>query len=192
MTCMDLICPTCNELTIHDVLREADEVLVRCTVCGDVYRVPRNRTPTVRTVPIVVSHHQESQMCVTELGSDECYRVGEMVVAFCDGEPVAVEITGIETDTKRVESACTPDIRTLWSRGVEQVVLRVSIHEGARTHPVHEVRDGEDMITVGEIQNFGGFRARVTRIKLRDGALMKKESWSAPARRIKRVFAERV
>ncbi|MGC9435471.1 MAG: HVO_0476 family zinc finger protein [Methanomicrobiales archaeon] len=189
---MELICPTCNERTPHDVLRETDDVLVRCTVCGDVYRVPKKHTPTFQEVPIVVSHHEESVMCVTELGSDECCRVGEMVVAFCHGEPVAVEITGIETDTKRVESACTPDIRTLWSRGVEQVVVRVSIHEGARTRPVHEVRDGEDMIAVGETRYFGGLRARVTRIKLRDGALMKKEGWSAPARKIKRVFADRV
>ncbi|MHC1626433.1 MAG: HVO_0476 family zinc finger protein [Methanoculleaceae archaeon] len=189
---MEVICPGCNSKTPHEVLHEAGDVLVRCTVCGGVHRVPKGRLPHFVEVPIVVSRHEESMICVSELLSDEVCHVGDMMVAFCNGEPVAVEITGIETGSKRVQSAETPEIRTLWSREVEKVVLRVSVHEGARTYPVNILCDGETPVTVGEVRDFEGLRGRVTRIKLRNGALLKREGQSAPAMRIKRVFSDRV
>jgi len=50
----------------------------------------------------------------------------------------------------------------------------------------------EDDFIIGDIYKIDNVRFRVVQMKLRDGALMRKEGWKAYARKIKRVYAIRV
>jgi len=183
-----IVCPACNEECEHEVLREAAELVVRCCECGRVHRVPRPPEPRILTVRAIVSRETESEVCCVEIFEDEVVAVGDHIVAECGDEAVGVEVTGIEVGAKRVRRAGAAEVTALWTRGIEQVVVRASIHAGRTTIPLYQTAEGEDEFVVGETYTFGGRRIRISHIKLRDGPVIRKEGWKTVARRIKRIY----
>ncbi|MFA5613672.1 MAG: HVO_0476 family zinc finger protein [Methanoculleus sp.] len=183
-----IVCPACDEECEHEVLREAAELVVRCCECGRVHRVPRPPEPRILTVRAIVSRETESEVCCVEIFEDEVVAVGDHIVAECGDEAVGVEITGIEVGPRRVRRAGAAEVTALWTRGIEQVVVRASIHAGRTTIPLYQTAEGEDEFVVGEAYTFGGRRIRISHIKLRDGPVIRKEGWKTVARRIKRIY----
>ena len=183
-----IVCPACDEECEHEVLREAAELVVRCCECGRVHRVPRPPEPRILTVRAIVSRETESEVCCVEIFEDEVVAVGDHIVAECGDEAVGVEVTGIEVGPRRVRRAGATEVTALWTRGIEQVVVRASIHAGRTTIPLYQTAEGEDEFVVGETYTFGGRRIRISHIKLRDGPVIRKEGWKTVARRIKRIY----
>ena len=183
-----IVCPACDEECELEVLREAAELVVRCCECGRGHRVPRPPEPRILTVRAIVSRETESEVCCVEIFEDEVVAVGDHIVAECGDEAVGVEVTGIEVGAKRVRRAGAAEVTALWTRGIEQVVVRASIHAGRTTIPLYQTAEGEDEFVVGETYTFGGRRIRISHIKLRDGPVIRKEGWKTVARRIKRIY----
>lgn len=183
-----IVCPACNEECEHEILREAAELVVRCCECGRVHRVPKPPEPRILTIRAIVSRETESEVCCVEAFEDEVVAVGDHIVAECGDEAVGVEVTGIEVGPKRVRRAGAAEVTALWTRVIEQVVVRASIHAGRTTIPLYQAAEGEDEFVVGETYTFGGQRIRISHIKLRDGPVIRKEGWKTVARRIKRIY----
>ncbi|NLM30651.1 MAG: hypothetical protein GX216_09580 [Methanomicrobiales archaeon] len=183
-----IVCPACNEECEHEILREAAELVVRCCECGRVHRVPKPPEPRILTIRAIVSRETESEVCCVEAFEDEVVAVGDHIVAECGDEAVGVEVTGIEVGPKRVRRAGAAEVTALWTRVIEQVVVRASIHAGRTTIPLYQAAEGEDEFVVGETYTFGGRRIRISHIKLRDGPVIRKEGWKTVARRIKRIY----
>lgn len=129
-------------------------------------------------------------VCSVEMLDDEAVSLGDRIVAECGDEVFGVEVTGIEVGgPKRVRRAKAGEVTTLWTRGgIEQVVVKASIHTGRTTIPLYQTADGEDEFVVGETYTFGGRRIRISHIKLRDGPVIRKEGWKTFARRVKRIY----
>ncbi len=184
-------CPECREETEHEVVAESRDRLVRCTVCGHHQRIPKEKEPEVLLIRTVVSREGTSKVCGIELAKeDECH-LEDHLVAECGEDAFGVEVTAIECGEKRVKRAKAPKITTLWTRAIEQVVVKASIHDGWKTIPVYMECDGEQPFVVGETYTASGKRFRVTHLKLRDGPLMRKEGWKTVAHRIKRIYGSR-
>lgn len=186
-------CPVCGEETEHLILKEAGERVVRCTRCGHVHREVVSEAPSGRDLRIrtIVSHGGESRVCASELSADEECRIGDLLVAECGESAAGVMITGIETAYGRVERAKGEDIVTLWSREIEQVIVRVSVHEGRVTLPLFIQTEGEEEFRVGSVYQAGKKRFRVSHMKLRNGRVLRDEGEMAVARDIKRVYGYR-
>jgi uncharacterized Zn finger protein len=187
-----LECPTCRGRSEHEILKEARDLLVRCVECGTVHHVPLSAKPQELTIRTIVSHEDESRVCAAELFSDEKCTLGDLIVAECGDEAFGVEVTGIECGERRVRRATADSITTLWTRMIDEVVLKVSVHEQRTTKPLYIRCAGEEDFEIGKVYEVGNMRFRVTNIKLRDGALMRKEGWKAYARKIKRLYARRI
>jgi len=185
---ISIVCPVCKEECEHQVLREAAELVVQCSECGQVHRIPRPPEPELLTIKTIVSHETESMACSVEMLDDEIISLGNRIVAECGDEVFGVEVTGIEVGAKRVRRADAREVTTLWTRGIEQVVVKASIHSGRTTIPLYQTAEGEDEFIVGETYTFGGRRIRISHIKLRDGPVIRKEGWKTFARRIKRIY----
>ncbi|RXE57243.1 hypothetical protein ABH15_03835 [Methanoculleus taiwanensis] len=185
-------CPTCDEECTHRILKESTDLLVQCTECGHVHHAQRPPAQKLLSIRTIVSRETESTVCIVEMTSDDYCNVGDMIVAECGDEALGVEITSIESGDRRVERAVASDVTTLWTRAIETVVLKVSIHSGRTTKPVYKPVEGEEMFVVGEVYTMGGSRFRISHIKLREGQVMRKEGWKAAARRIKRIYGYRV
>ncbi|WP_214019644.1 HVO_0476 family zinc finger protein [Methanoculleus sp.] len=185
---ISIVCPVCKEECEHQVLREAAELVVQCSECGQVHRIPKPPEPEILTVKAIVSHETESMVCSVEMLEDEAVSLGDQIAAECEDEVFGVEVTGIEAGAKRVRRAKAREVTTLWTRGIEQVVVKASIHTGRTTLPLYQTVDGEDEFVVGETYTFGGRRIRISHIKLRDGPVIRKEGWKTVARRVKRIY----
>jgi uncharacterized Zn finger protein len=185
-------CPECKEETEHAVVAESRDLLVRCTACGHHHRIAKEREPKVLAVKAIVSREGTSLVCAIELAEDDECSVDDHLVAECGDDAFGVAVTAIECGEKRVQRARAPSITTLWTRAIEQVVVKISIHDGWKTVPLYMECDGEQQFVVGEMYAAGGKRFRVSHLKLRDGPLMRKEGWKTVAHRIKRVYGTRL
>jgi uncharacterized Zn finger protein len=185
-------CTCCSEETEHDVLRESKSgILICCTSCGAVQSTPRQGGRNI-DLKAIVSSEGESKVCVLEVSPDEELHVGNIVVAECGKEAFGVAITSIEHQGKRVQQARADQIDTLWTRVVDRVVVKASVHEGRNTVPICCECEGSVEFTVGESYDFGKKRFHVSHIKLRDGGLLRRNGQSAPAQNVKRIYGYRL
>ncbi|MCP1714854.1 putative Zn finger protein [Methanocalculus alkaliphilus] len=183
-------CPGCEEETDHDIVRDGSPATVRCCECDHIHRITIT-IPAIREIPAIVSSEAESKKGVIELTDDELVNVGDTFVADVGDDIFGVEVTGIEIGPARRRRASVKDITCLWTRVVDTVIIRASLHKGATTIPLYEAVDGETAYTIGEITDVGGRQFRVTRIKMRDGQVIRKPGSYAEARFIKRIYGER-
>ena len=105
---------------------------------------------------------------------DECF-LDDHLVAECGDEAYGVEVTAIECGGKRLPRAKAKDITTLWTRTIDRVVVKISVHDGRKTIPLYLECEGEDEFVVGEKYVVDGKRFTLSHLKLRDGPLMRKE-----------------
>lgn len=184
----ELYCPECRQNVEHTVLSTSRQIRVRCAVCGTVHQItPQKEKPPLQ-VKTIVSEEGSSRICTIELAADEKCMIGDRYVAACGDDFIGVEITGIERGLQRARKARARDITTLWSRKIEEVAVRVSVHDGRTTIPLLLRVPGEEPFVVGEIYRQGNRRFRVASIKLRDGGSLRKEGQKAVARRLKRIY----
>lgn len=185
-------CPECKDETEHEVVAESRDMLVRCTTCGHHQRLPKEREPQALMIKTIVSREGTSRVCGIELAEDDECSIDDHLVAECGDDAFGVEVTGIECGEKRVKRAKATDITALWTRAIEQVVVKISIHDGRKTIPVYMECDGEQAFVVNEMYVASGKRFKISHLKLRDGPLMRKEGWKTVARRIKRIYGIRL
>ena len=126
-------CPECNDETEHEVVTESRDLLVRCTACGHHQRIKKEREPQSIVVKTIVSKEGTSLVCGIELAEDEECSVGDHLVAECGEDAFGVEVSSIESGERRVNRAKAPEITTLSDRTIEQVVVKISIHDGRKT-----------------------------------------------------------
>lgn len=183
-----LYCPECGREVEHTVLSETRQLRVRCDVCGTVHLVvPEKERPPVM-VKAVVSEEGTSRICAIELAHGEICGIGDRHVAECGDDYIGVEISAIERGPQRVRRARAEQITTLWTRKIEEVLVRVSVHDGRKTIPLVLAVPGEEPFVVGEVYRSGNRRFRIAHMKLRDGGSLRKEGQKAVARRLKRMY----
>ncbi len=193
MDLVDAYCATCKEETEQEVLSESRDLILRCTVCGLTSRRPLPPEPEPVHVRTIVSREAESYVGKAELMKGEEVRVGDYIVAERDdGEGAGVEIMSLETGDKRVQKAVAEEIDTIWSRAIDEVIVRISVHDGKKTVPMYVACDGDDRFTVDEIISIDRVRARIDHICLRNGVVQRRKGKYEMANRIKRVYAYRL
>jgi uncharacterized Zn finger protein len=186
-----LPCPSCGEKCEHILVDESRNPVVRCTVCGHTHRgvPPKEKEIQVR---VILSQEGESRVCSVSLEPGEFVALGDFLAAECGDEASGVEVTSIESKGKRVKRARARDVSTLWTRAIDQVVVRASVHKGWVTSPVSVVCEGDEEFSVGESWTFGPLPFRITHMKLRDGRVLRRDGHRAPARSVKRIYGNRL
>lgn len=185
-------CPVCGEETGHHILKESSDLLVQCVVCSHVHHVPCPPSSKPVVVRAIVSDEDASTVGTIELNeTDVCY-IGDFFVAEMGEEIATVEVCGIEVGARRPSRAKAPDISALWTRVIDSVVVKISVHDNRRTIPCYVRCDGERDFQIGDVEDIDGMKVRITHIKLRNGSMMRKEGWKAYARKIRRVYGTRL
>ena len=187
-----LVCPSCGEECDHDIVGGSRNPVFRCSLCGHTHRRVPPREEEEIPVRAIVSREWESRVCSVPLGPAEPVAVGDFLAAECGEEVFGVEVTSIEAGGKRVRRVKAGDAETLWTRAIDQVVVRASVHRGRVTKPLSVACEGEEEFSVGEEWTFGTIPFRITHMKLRNGKLLRKEGQRAAAREIRRIYGYRV
>jgi uncharacterized Zn finger protein len=185
-------CPSCERETLHRVIKGklsnkkevVLEALFKCQECGHRYQdVIRTKKPL--TIPVIISEEANSRKETMELAPDEMISLNDEY----QRERGAIKITGIETETKRVQKAHVKDIKTLWAKRFDRLKLKISVNKGARTlsRTVWAVPDEEFFI--GDIMRIKGLNIMIFAIKTKDKKVKK---GSVCARDIVRLYAKAV
>ena len=179
---------------MHHIIRQRGaEVLVRCDDCGSVHTVISKpvRTASVRTI---VSRGEDSERYTIELPADhEIYVGDELLVDDPSADEVhLVEVASIESDGRRAVAAVAAEIATIWARAIDEVTVKIAIHDGTKTESIRLQVFGDQEFTVGAIEKIGWKNARIIRIKLHKRGFKKNKGDVVLAKDIKRIFAERI
>jgi uncharacterized Zn finger protein len=186
-----VLCPGCGEEQEHEILAEGKDLLIRCSACSHVHRVPAEKEQESIRVRTIVSAGDQSRICSVELLPEDPCTIGDHLVAECGDDAIGVEVTAIERGDKRFGTLPAGVIETLWTRVIEQVVVKVSVHDRRRTIPLYLTCEGEAPFVVGEVYTEGKMRFRISHIKMRDGPILRKEGWKTVAHKITRIYAYR-
>ncbi len=183
---MEIYCDVCGEETEHELIR-ADKNLYRCKVCGSVVELREDRELELRAI---ISSGPESEKGKLRVKENEVLEVGEEVVVEVEDGFKVGEITSLEfKNGARAETALAKEVSTVWLRDVGEVIVKMSLHKGAITTPYRMLVSGETEFEVGEVLEINRRHFRITRIKLINGRLLKKEGEVAEAKEIRRVYA---
>ena len=196
-------CPACSPATaeVHEVLKPGDLATVRCLECDHVHKVDDERSATI-DVRAVISSGGTSERTTVSVPQDEQLVMGEEFVATVDGAPTGVRITSLELDGgERSTYAMADEITTIWTRAVDNVVLKATIHGanggGADTQSEEIPLPGDVELTVGERIPHYDEPVSVDKIVLRDDAVSyERDSFQHQgdvvlAKDVKRLYATR-
>jgi len=181
-----IYCDTCKDETEHELIRDVKN-LYRCLKCGTVTQYIPEREVKVKAI---ISTGAVSRVGSVVLKESDTVEVGdEIVVETPDGFRVG-EVTTIELrNGTRTKFAEVKEIATIWLRDVSEVTVKFSLHKGPITTPYKMVTSGDTEFRIGERISIDNLVFRITRMKLLDGRLLKREGQTARAKEIKRIYA---
>ena len=170
-------CPSCSPdlETVHEVLSPGGQATVRCSECGHVHKTTIEERKTVET-DVIVSQDGESFSATATIPADETLAAGEEFVLDTPEALMTVRITSLElSGDRRVEEAIADDVRTIWSRAVDNVGVNVTIHpkEGVdeESRSVTVQVPGDHEFVVGKVSEFGEEAFEVEGIVVRKDAV---------------------
>jgi predicted Zn finger-like uncharacterized protein len=196
-----LVCPSCStdEPTVHEVLSPGGQATVRCTDCGHTHKaeIPE---PETAAIDVVVSQDDESFTTTMEVPADTYAEVGGEFVVDSPEALLQARVTDIEVGPEeRVEEADVEEIRTLWTRAVDNVSVKVTLHpaDGDReqTRPLTVTVPGDYEFQIGATETFGDEEFTVEGIQIRENApdyrfdKLDHEGDLAFAKDVKRLYA---
>jgi len=181
-----IYCDTCKDETEHELIRE-DKQLYRCTECGTVTQYLPEKELRVKAVISTGAVSRVGSIVFKEFDTVE---VGDEIVVETDEGFRIGEVTAIELrDGKRTKFAEVKDVATVWLRDVGEVEVKFSLHKGAVTTPYKMLTSGDTEFEIGERINIDNYLFRITRMKLINGKLLKREGQKAKAKEIRRIYA---
>jgi len=176
-------CPFCDKETNYLIIKSGQENLIKCNNYGDIHTYHRERQRQTR-VNVIVNQEAISKMYHVVIPANEELYIGrELLVDHDPDDVIITEITSLETN-HRVERALAKEVRRIWARAIDEVVLKISISRRGQTKPIRIKLSGEETYTVGEIREVEGIAFRVSKIKLRGEGFAKR----AEAKNILRVW----
>lgn len=182
----EIYCDSCKEETEHTLINPSRN-LFRCDICGLVTEFLPEKKIELRAI---ISTDDRSERGKIEVSGSETLQKGQEIVVETEEGFKIGEITSIELrNGKRVEISSANEIETVWLRDVGEVKVRISLHKGSVTTPFEIYTAGEVEFSVGEIIPVEGRNYRITRIKLINGGLLRKDGRSAKAKEIRRIYA---
>jgi uncharacterized Zn finger protein len=179
-----IYCDSCKDETEHILLKDD---MYQCQECSTVTRYVPEKEIEIRAI---ISSGSTSEVGKLNIKESETLEVGdEVIVEVNEGFKIG-EVTSLELKNgKRSQIAEVRDVETVWLRDVGEVDVKLSLHKGAVTTPYEIHTSGETEFRVGEVLNIHGRKFRITRMKLINGKLLKKNGATARAKEIKRIYA---
>jgi len=141
-------------------------------------------------VRVIVSIGEKSLRIRTLLSG--VIRVGDELVMDDETSGVAypVHISSIEVDDKRKENAQADEIKTIWARAIDEVVIKIAISHRETTESIEMKVPGDKEYVIGEKIKVDTRELKIIRIKIRDSGFKSRKGVAIKASDIKRIYAE--
>lgn len=192
---VEVVCPSCSphHPVLHGILKSGVNPLVKCLECGVVHPASRE-SPKLIDIKVIVSRGESSFPLHTLLPADEIIKVGDemFIEDIASDEVYPVIVTSMESGNKRLEVAKVEEINSMWGRAIDEVCVKIAIHEGKTTRSVIKKVPGGYQFIIGSNEKVGADEFRIIKIKGRDGSLKSRDGTAIEAKNIKRIFANPV
>jgi uncharacterized Zn finger protein len=141
-------------------------------------------------VRVIVSIGEKSLRIRTLLSG--VIRVGDELIMDDEtsGAAYPVHISSIEVDDKRKESAQADEIKTIWARAIDEVVVKIAISHRETTESIEMKVPGDREFIIGEKIKVDSRELKIIRIKIRDNGFKNRKGVVIKASDIKRIYAE--
>ncbi|KCZ71226.1 putative Zn-finger protein [Candidatus Methanoperedens nitroreducens] len=106
------------------------------------------------------------------------------------GEVNLVRVTSIEVRDKRMDSAAAEDIKTIWARAIDEVIVKIAVSHRELTESIEMRVAGDREFVIGEKIQVNNRELRIKRIKIRDGGFKSRKGIAVKAKDIKRIYAD--
>lgn len=186
---IEAACPECSpeEEVMHTVVKSH---LIKCEKCGFMHRLPHEKKKEI-TLKVIVSREGESFPQQLKVNEDERLHAGDEFVIDIGDEVSGVRIQSLELKTSgRSEQAIARDVRTIWARAIDEVVVKIAVQHRGETDSLDYKINGDYEFTVGDHMKLQGYEVVITSIKEREGGIFKREGKSMKAKDIKRIYSQ--
>lgn len=106
------------------------------------------------------------------------------------GEAFPVSVTSIEVEDKRKYSAQAEEIKTIWARAIDEVVVKIAVSRAETTESIEMQVPGEREFVIGEGIEVNKRRLKITRIKIRERGFKSRKGVVVKAKDIKRIYVD--
>ena len=152
--------------------------------------VHKGKKPSNVPVRVIVSKGDKS-MHICALLSGIINQGDELIVDDeSTGEAYNVQVSSIEVGDKREESAHAKDIKTLWARAIDEVVVKIAVSHRETTESLEMKVPGDKEFVIGEKIDVDDRELKIIRIKIRDGGFKSRKGVAIKASDIKRIYAD--
>jgi len=186
---IETICPSCSpdDPVPHTVLKGKKNVFLQCDQCKSVHM---ERKPSTFLVRVIVNKGKESIHTKAMLSGiirkdDELLIDDEKT-----GEAFLVKVTSIEIGEKRPDEADAKAIKTIWSRAIDEAIVKFAISHRETTESVSMRVPGDKEFVIGDKVEVNNRKLKIIRIKIRDGGFKSRKGVAVCAKDIKRIYAD--
>lgn len=186
---IEVPCPSCSPVApvSHIILKGTRDLLLQCEECRSVHKEKKPKKVPVR---VIVSRGEKSIHARAMLSG--IIRKGDELVIDDEatGEAFLVQVASIEVGDKRKYSAAAEDIKTIWARGIDEVMVKFAISHRETTESIELRTSGEREFVIGDKVRVNNRELKIIRIKIRDGGFKSRKGVAIKAGDIKRIYAD--
>lgn len=186
---VEAACPQCSpeEAVMHTVVKSH---LLKCDACGFIHRLPHEKKKELQ-LKVIVSRGSESTAQQIEVNADETLHAGDEFIVDVGEDVSGVRIQSLELYTGgRSESAKAKDVRTIWARAIDEVIVKIAVQRLGETESLDYKVNGDYEFTIGDLMKLKGYEVRINAIKVRDGGIFKRTGKSVRAKDIRRIYSK--
>lgn len=160
----------------------------KCENCDPVHdEAPKPRNVQVR---VIVSKGEESVHRKALLSGVVGAGDELLIDDEATGEANLVRITSIEVGDKRRDSARAEDIKTIWARAIDEVIVKIAVSHRQTTESIEMRVPGEREFVIGEKVKPDNRELEIKKIKIRDGGFKSRKGTAVAAKDIRRIYAD--
>jgi len=187
---IDTYCTNCKYVTVHTILKGTPNQVVQCTGCGSIHTITA-RKEKMHAIKVVVSSEDKTTHYTILKPADEQVKIGdEFIIKTGNEGATIVHVTSIESEARRLSHATVKNIKTVWTRDIEEITLKVAINLGQKTKSIKYKVQGDKEFIIGSTEQYKNGAYIIKKIKLRDKGFVFREGSRVLAKDIQRIFAE--
>ena len=123
---IEIPCPLCSpdNPVPHKILKGTKEALLQCEECGSVHKEKKPKNVLVR---VILSKGEKSIHTRAMLAG--MIRKGDELVIDDEatGEAALAQVTSVEVGDKRMDKGLAEDIKTIWARAIDEVIVKIAV-----------------------------------------------------------------
>ena len=170
---IETICPSCSpdDPVSHTVLKGKKNVLLQCDKCRSVHK---EKKPGNYLVRVIVNKGKESIHTKAMLSGIVRKEDELLIDDEKTGEAFLVKVTSIEIGDKRPDEADAKEIKTIWSRAIDEAIVKFAISHRETTESVSMRVPGDKEFVIGDKVEVNNRKLKIIRIKIREGGFKSK------------------